>query len=91
MAPNSEIDDGNFDLCIAGEPKRREMLGLIVKFLRGSQEGAPHITFSKSKKVVVTSDDRKLVVHADGETICTEGAGIELEILPQAIEVVHGD
>jgi YegS/Rv2252/BmrU family lipid kinase len=89
MAPKSEIDDGSFDLCIAGEPKRGEMLGLIVKFLKGSQEGHPNIAFSKSKKVVVTSDENRLVVHADGETICTEGARLELEIIPRAVEVVY--
>jgi YegS/Rv2252/BmrU family lipid kinase len=91
MAPNSEIDDGKFDLCIAGEPKRREMLGLLVQFLKGSQEENRHITFSRSKKVTVTSADNRLVVHADGETICTEGAEIELEVIPRAIEIVYGD
>jgi diacylglycerol kinase (ATP) len=91
MAPEAAIDDGLFDLCIAGEPKRGVMLGLIVKFLKGSQEGDPHIVFSRSKKVIVTSTDKKLVVHADGETICTEGAQIELEIIPHAVEVIYGE
>ncbi len=90
MAPEASNDDGLFDLCIAGEPKRGVMLGLIVKFLKGSQKGATHISFSRSKKVVVTSPDRKLIVHADGETICTEGARIELEIAPKAVEIIHG-
>ena len=91
MAPKAAIDDGLFDLCIAGEPKRGKMLGLIVKFLKGSQEGAAHIGFSRSKKVVVTSSNSKLIVHADGEAICTEGARIELEIIPHAIEVIYGE
>ncbi len=91
MAPKAADDDGMFDLCIAGEPKRGVMLGLIVKFLKGSQEGDPHIRFSRSKKVVVTSLDSKLVVHADGETVCTKGARIELEIIPHAVEVIYAE
>ena len=90
MAPESVNDDGLFDLCIAGEPKRSVMLGLIVKFLKGSQKGDPNIEFIRSSKVVVESPDGKLVVHADGETICTEGKRIELEIAPKAVEIIHG-
>ena len=90
MAPESVNDDGLFDLCIAGEPKRSVMLGLIVKFLKGSQKGDPNIEFIRSSKVVVESPDGKLVVHADGETICREGKRIELEIAPKAVEIIHG-
>ena len=88
MAPKASNDDGLFDMSIAGEPKRRVMLGLIVKFLKGSQEGDPNIAFSRSKKVIVTSVDGKLIVHADGETICTAGKRIELEIVQKAVEIV---
>ncbi len=89
MAPESQIDDGKFDLCIAGEPTRREMIGLMVRFLKGTQIHDPRILGTRSRKVVVESADGMLVVHADGETICTSGRRIELEIVPRAIEVIY--
>ena len=89
MAPESRMDDGEFDLCIAGELTRRRMIGLIAKFLKGTQGGDPNISFSRSSKVVVESPEGMLVVHADGETICTEGKRIELEVVPKAVEVIY--
>ena len=88
MAPEAANDDGYFDICIAGEPKRREMLGVILQFLKGSQAGNRHITFDRAKKIVVTSSDGKIVMHADGETICTEGREVVVEIVPGALSVV---
>ena len=89
MAPESRIDDGKFDLCIAGEPTRREMIGLMVKFIKGTQLNDRRILFARSRKVIVESADGMLVVHADGETICTSGHRLELEVVPSAIEVIH--
>jgi len=90
MAPESKNDDGKFDLCIAGEPKRLQMIGLVTKFLKGTQKDSSHILFTRSSKAIVESAEGMLVVHADGETICTAGHRIELETVPGALEVIVG-
>ena len=89
MAPEALMDDGMFDLCIAGEPSRPKMILLIAKFLRGAQKNDPYITFSRSRKAVVESAEGMLVIHADGETICTAGTRIEVEIMPNALEIIY--
>lgn len=88
MAPKSSNDDGLLDLCIAGAPKRREIPGVLLQFMKGTQEGSRHITFDQTKKLEVVSADGAIVMHADGETICTEGRHITVELLPRALEVV---
>lgn len=88
MAPCADISDGLFDICIAGAPSRREMLGLVAKFLRGTQKGARHIEFDRSSRLEVSSPDGKIVMHVDGETLCTAGRNVTVEIIAGGIEVV---
>ena len=88
MAPKADSSDGLFDICIAGEPSRREMLGLVAKFLKGTQEGTRHIEFDRSSRLEVSSRAGKIVMHADGETLCTAGHKAVVEIIPGGIEVI---
>jgi YegS/Rv2252/BmrU family lipid kinase len=88
MAPQSLPNDGLFDLCIAGGMNRMEMLKLMMRFMKGTQEGHPAIQFRRSKHVVVTALTGALPAHADGETIAVGGKRLELEILPGAIDLL---
>jgi diacylglycerol kinase (ATP) len=88
MAPQAQPDDGFFDLCIAGSPRRFQMLGLIFRYMNGSQESSPHITMGRSRRVRVSSAGEPLAIHADGETISTDHTSIELECIPRPISVI---
>jgi YegS/Rv2252/BmrU family lipid kinase len=89
MAPNSLSADGYFDLCIAGAPNRRKMVALILKYMRGTQEGDPFITTGRCRRIHVQSVERGLAVHADGETMSTDGTSLEVECVPSAIQVLR--
>lgn len=88
MAPESEPDDGLFDLCIAREVSRTRIFGLIPHFLRGTQTSQEPIRTGRASRVVVTALDGALPAHADGETLCTEGQRLEFTALPRQIEVI---
>ncbi len=88
MAPGGQTGDGTLDLCIAGQVNRMGILGLIPRFMKGTQAGHPAIEFRKAKKVKVSALEGSLPAHADGETLCVEGTHVEIELLPQALEVV---
>ena len=45
------------------------------------------ITMARARRVTVSSPD-DLVVHADGEVLCTNGSRLECEILPQRLRVL---
>ena len=88
MAPDAVVDDGYLDLCIAATPKRRQMLGLILRYMSGTQESSPHIQTGRSRVFKVTSQDEPLAIHADGETISTAHTSLEVECIPRPISVI---
>ncbi len=89
MAPGGQPDDSLFDLCIAREVSRPRIFGLIPRFMAGTQATHPAITTARAAHVTVTALKGRLPAHADGETLCTEGEQLTLELLPQQIQVVH--
>lgn len=88
MTPNSSPDDGLFDLCIARKMSQLQMLSFIPDFLRGTHVGRRPITMARSRHVEVTVKEGTQIVHADGETLSLEVDRLELELLPQRLQVV---
>ncbi|GMV34010.1 MAG: diacylglycerol kinase family lipid kinase [Chloroflexi bacterium CFX1] len=89
MAPDSEPDDGWFDLCIAETASKGRILAIIPHFIKGTQKTLPEIQMKRAKKVSIKSLDASFPAHADGEFICLEGSHLTLEILPQELEIIH--
>ena len=88
MAPDARIDDGRFDLCIASQLSRPGILALIPRFMKGTQASRPSIKTGRTARITVTALDGVLPAHADGETLCTEGKRLTMEVLPRQIEVL---
>ncbi|MFW5686357.1 MAG: diacylglycerol/lipid kinase family protein [Spirochaetota bacterium] len=89
MAPNADPADGLLDLCIAGTPRRLQMLGLIVRYLKGTQATHPHITVGSTSRFHVSSDDGPIAIHADGETVSVDGTELEVRCVPGMISVLR--
>jgi diacylglycerol kinase (ATP) len=87
-APDAKTDDGLLDLCIAREVTRRRILTLIPYFLKGTQDTQEEIVMGRAKKILITAIDGVLPAQTDGEILCTDGNKLEIEILPQQLEVV---
>lgn len=88
MAPEARTDDGQFDLCIARQVSKMGVLLLLPRFMKGNQASHPAIATGRTDRIVVTALDGVLPAHADGETLCVEGARLEMEILPRQIDVI---
>lgn len=88
MAPAARQDDGLFDLCIAEQVNRSRIFGLIPHFMRGTQASQPEVRTAQASRLTVQAIQGSLPVHADGETICTHGVELTLELLPRQIEMV---
>jgi diacylglycerol kinase (ATP) len=89
MAPESQADDGLFDLCIAKTATKGRILAMIPHFIRGTQKTLPEIQMKRARKVSIRSLDVTFPAHADGEFICLDGSHLMLELLPQELEIIH--
>lgn len=86
--PDSKSDDGLFDLCIAGQVSRFEMLKILLLVMKGTHTAHPAIKMKRSSRIIVKALNGALPAHADGETISTDAVHLEASILPKAIELV---
>ena len=91
MAPEGKMDDGQFDLSIVGQVSRLGILGLLPRFMAGTQASQPAVYTEQTAAIKVTAVDGHLPAHADGETICTAGQELEIRILPKAMRVIGTD
>lgn len=88
MAPQGRVDDGYFDVCIAGQVSQIGILGLIPRFVRGTQASHPAIRTRQACCLRVRAVKGVLPAHADGETLCTAGSELMVELLPAALSVI---
>ena len=91
MAPQGLMDDGLFDLVIAGQVSRPGILALLPRFMMGTQAGHPAVTTDRMDRINVTAMEGALPAHADGETLSTEGQQLDISILPLALRVIGTD
>jgi len=88
MTPGARNDDGQLDLCIAGEPRRLAMLGIILKYMRGTQASSRHISMGRASRVEIRALEGELALHADGEVLGTGIRALSAECLPHRVQVV---
>jgi diacylglycerol kinase (ATP) len=88
MAPEGRSDDGLMDVCIARQVSRPQIFALIARFMQGTQDEHPAIQRVLTRELQVTALQRVLPAHADGETLCTDGTELSLELLPRQIELI---
>ena len=88
MAPNSEPDDGVFDLCIAEQMSSFAVIKMIPHFTRGDQATQPSIKTGQAAHITITALDGPLPAQTDGEIICVDGTHLEVEVLPRQLEII---
>ena len=88
MAPNGKPDDGIFNLCLADQVPQLKILPLAAKFLKGTQQDHPAVKMMQARKITIRAIQGTIPAHADGETICTAGQALNIDIFPEALEVV---
>jgi YegS/Rv2252/BmrU family lipid kinase len=88
MAPHGEMDDGQFDLSIVDQVNRGRIATLIPYFVKGTHATQDEVHTDQTNRIIVTALEGKIPAHADGETLCTAGEKLTIEILPRKVEVI---
>jgi len=89
MAPESDPEDGFFDLCVVKQVHRRELLPLVGKFTKGTQKGDPAVTFLRTSHLEIHALDGSIPAHADGETVCEKGKSIRIELHRSKLDMIY--
>jgi len=88
MAPEAAMDDGSLDLCIVDQVSRARIATLIPHFLKGTQATQDPVSTVSANQVNVHALEGVLPAHADGETLCTDGDRLEIELIPNGLEII---
>jgi YegS/Rv2252/BmrU family lipid kinase len=86
LTPQAIIDDGLLDTCIIREINKVKFLSNIPKAIKGTHNRLKEVKSFKAKKITLYSQ-RPLFVHLGGEVLFEPVKEIEVEILPDSLEV----
>ena len=86
LAPESNLEDGAFDVVWSEEVSRMEVLRLIPSVLRGTHLAHPKIHFARAAEVEV-SLQKPVPAHVDGEML-SPTRNFRARLLPRALRVL---
>lgn len=91
MAPDADTRDSVFDFCIAGKPRRIQMLGLLLRYMKGTQSQSKHIKTGTARTFTIRALEGTMSIHADGETMGIGTTEVSFKCIPSPLRVVTTD
>jgi YegS/Rv2252/BmrU family lipid kinase len=85
IAPNAELDDGEFDIVTVGEVGKLRFVGNLPKVFKGAHIDEDEVRVFRAPRLELTAS-RPFPVYADGEHLTDLPAS--LRILPSALSVL---
>lgn len=89
IAPEAEIDDGLFDVCILEALSKPAFLTAFPRVYEGKHVTHPRFSSHRARKVRLTPlTKRPVIVQADGEVV--GNLPLEMEVVPKACRILVG-
>jgi len=85
VAPNAELDDGEFDIVAVGDVSKLRFVGNLPKVFKGTHVEADEVQVFRASHLELSAS-RPFPVYADGEHLTDLPAS--LRVLPQALSVL---
>ncbi|HVQ58990.1 MAG TPA: diacylglycerol kinase family protein [Solirubrobacterales bacterium] len=85
VAPNAELDDGEFDIVAVGEVSKWKFVSNLPKVFKGTHVEADEVKVFRASHLELSAS-RPFPVYADGEHLTDLPAS--LRVLPQALSVL---
>jgi diacylglycerol kinase (ATP) len=87
LTPDAEVDDGLFDVAVAGALSRRQVLTLLPKALMGKHIGHASVRMLRCREIRARSD-APLPVHMDGEVMMADAVEVTAVIEAGRLEIL---
>ena len=84
IAPNADVTDGFFDVCIINKMPKWKILRLFPTIFKGTHINVPQVECFKAKEVTIVSENE--LVNCDGELIAT--TPITFSIVAEPINII---
>ncbi len=88
MTPASQPDDDLLDLCIVAEVSKPTVFRIIPMFFKGTQARHAAVQMEQSQRITIRAVKGTLPAHCDGETLCTAGSDITIQLLPKQLDLL---
>lgn len=85
LAPTAQLDDGLFDVVLAGDLSKRRFLTLLVKVFKGTHIHEPAYRMLRARELYIDAD-RPFVLYADGDPIGE--TPVTVRIVANALQVL---
>jgi len=89
MAPDALLDDGLLDICVVPhQPSRLRILRIVRLYTKGTQAGFPGVRTGRASRFRLEAIEGGMAAHCDGETLCRDGASLEISCVPGALRII---
>jgi YegS/Rv2252/BmrU family lipid kinase len=88
MGPNASLEDGKLDICMAEHRPRRKIPRLIIHYTRGTQRECEGVLEDRSAVYHLKTIRGGIAAHCDGETVCEEGAELDVQCFQGMLRLV---
>jgi YegS/Rv2252/BmrU family lipid kinase len=85
IAPDAELDDGEFDVVTLGRQGKLRFLGNLPKVFKGNHLAVPEVSVVRAARLSVSAS-RPFAVYADGEHLTD--LPVDLRVIPSALRVL---
>lgn len=85
VLPDAQVDDGLFDVLWCRDVGKVELIGLILKSLKGRHVGHPKVTTTRCARLTAEASSQ-VPFHLDGDVV--GDLPVSLEVLPRALQVI---
>lgn len=87
LTPNAKLDDGLLDICVIQNMPKLQVLKNLLKVYSGTHTEDPRVDIIQSTTATIRSESG-FAAHADGELLSLNMKELNIEILPEAVELI---
>jgi len=87
LTPEAKIDDGLLDVCYIDNVTIPQVVKIFPSVMKGKHKKHNQVHFERTDALSVVAQ-QEIMVHADGEVLATKARTIDIQVTPNALQVI---